>query len=77
MPGFPWRKEKPEVMARARKYPVELLERATRLVFESGRPITHVAADLVSCFTKSGSGVSVGLLLKGAVDGTSACVLDR
>ncbi len=46
MPGFPWRKEKPEVMARARKYPVELLERATRLVFESGRPITHVAADL-------------------------------
>jgi transposase len=34
------------VMARARKYPVELLERATRLVFESGRPIAHVAADL-------------------------------
>jgi transposase len=33
-------------MARARKYPVELLERATRLVFESGRPIAHVAADL-------------------------------
>jgi transposase len=25
---------------------VELLERATRLVFESGRPIAHVAADL-------------------------------
>lgn len=46
MPGFPWWKEKPEVMPRARKYPVELLERATRLVFESGRPITHVAADL-------------------------------
>ena len=33
-------------MARARKYPVELLERATRLVFESGRPIAHVATDL-------------------------------
>jgi transposase len=33
-------------MARAGKYPVELLERATRLVFESGRPIAHVAADL-------------------------------
>jgi transposase len=34
------------VMARTRKYPVELLERATRLVFESRRPIAHVAADL-------------------------------
>ena len=34
------------MMARARKYPVELLERATRLVFESGRPIAHVARDL-------------------------------
>ncbi len=33
-------------MPRARKYPVELLERAARLVFESGRPIAHVAADL-------------------------------
>ncbi len=33
-------------MARTRKYPVELLERATRLVFESGRPVAHVAADL-------------------------------
>ena len=33
-------------MPRARKYPVELLDRATRLVFESGRPIKHVAADL-------------------------------
>src|SRR5258708_39134833 len=46
MPGFAWRKEKPEVMPRARKYPVELLERGTRVVFESGRPIAHVAADL-------------------------------
>jgi transposase len=33
-------------MPRARKYPVELLERATRLVFESGHPIAHVARDL-------------------------------
>jgi transposase len=31
---------------RARKYPIELLERATRLVLESGRPIAHVADDL-------------------------------
>jgi transposase len=46
MPGFAWRKEKPHVMARARKYPEELLERGTRLVFESGRPIAHVARDL-------------------------------
>ncbi|HEY1690175.1 MAG TPA: transposase [Solirubrobacteraceae bacterium] len=33
-------------MPTARKYPEELLERATRLVFESGRPIAHVARDL-------------------------------
>lgn len=33
-------------MPRARKYPEELLERAARLVFESGRPIAHVARDL-------------------------------
>jgi transposase len=33
-------------MPRSRKYPEELLERATRLVFESGRPIAHVARDL-------------------------------
>ena len=33
-------------MRRSRKYPVELLERGTRLVFESGRPVAHVAADL-------------------------------
>ena len=46
MPGFAWRKEKSRVMPRARKYPIELLDRATRLVFESGRPIAHVADDL-------------------------------
>jgi transposase len=33
-------------MPRARKYPTELLERGARLVFESGRPVRHVAADL-------------------------------
>lgn len=33
-------------MSRSRKYPEELLERGTRLVFESGRPIAHVAHDL-------------------------------
>jgi transposase len=33
-------------MAYSRKYPEELLERATRLVFESGRPVAHVARDL-------------------------------
>ena len=33
-------------MPRGRKYPVELLDRGCRLVFESGRPIAHVAADL-------------------------------
>src|SRR3954451_13595151 len=33
-------------MARPRKYPKELLDRGVRLVFESGRPIAHVARDL-------------------------------
>jgi transposase len=33
-------------MASPRKYPEELLERGVRLVFESGRPIAHVARDL-------------------------------
>jgi transposase len=33
-------------MARPRKYSVELRERAVRLVFESKRPIAHVAQDL-------------------------------
>ena len=33
-------------MARPRKYPDELRERAVRLVFESRRPIAHVARDL-------------------------------
>jgi transposase len=33
-------------MARAKKYPDELMDRGVRLVFESGRPIAHVARDL-------------------------------
>lgn len=33
-------------MPTARKYSEELLQRATRLVFDSGRPIAHVARDL-------------------------------
>jgi transposase len=33
-------------MAARKKYSDELRERAVRLVFESGRPITQVAADL-------------------------------
>jgi transposase len=33
-------------MPRQRKYPDELLDRGARMVFDSGRPIAHVAADL-------------------------------
>ncbi|MGB9183434.1 MAG: transposase [Solirubrobacteraceae bacterium] len=33
-------------MAHARKYSKELLDRGARLMFESGRPIAHVAKDL-------------------------------
>ena len=33
-------------MPRSRKYPPELLDRGARLVFESGRPVKHVADDL-------------------------------
>lgn len=33
-------------MGRPSKYPPELRQRATRMVMESGRPISHVAADL-------------------------------
>src|ERR1700683_3532944 len=46
MPGFVWRKEKSLVMPRARKYPWELLGGGGRFVFEAGRPVAHVAADL-------------------------------
>ena len=34
------------VIRAPRKYPLELRERAVRLVFESGRPIRQVARDL-------------------------------
>lgn len=33
-------------MPRQKKYPDEIRQRAIRLVFESGRPIAHVAGDL-------------------------------
>lgn len=33
-------------MPRPRKYPQELVDRGIRLVFESGRPVSHVAAEL-------------------------------
>ncbi len=33
-------------MARQKKYPDELLDRAARMVADSGRPIAHVARDL-------------------------------
>jgi transposase len=33
-------------MAARRRYPDELRERGVRLVFESGRPVAHVARDL-------------------------------
>jgi transposase len=33
-------------MPRPKKYPDELMQRGVRLVFESGRPIAHVAGDL-------------------------------
>jgi len=45
-PGSVLVDEESFAMSRPRKYPEELLERGTRLVFESGRPIAHVAADL-------------------------------
>jgi transposase len=32
-------------MARPRRYPEELIERAVRMALESNRPIAHVAAD--------------------------------
>jgi transposase len=41
-----WGEEILRVMARPRKYPLELLDRGVRLALESGRPIAHIAADL-------------------------------
>jgi transposase-like protein len=34
-------------MSRPRKYPEELLERGVRLALESGRPIAHVANEIL------------------------------
>lgn len=33
-------------MPRKKKYPDELLDRGARMVFDSGRPVAHVARDL-------------------------------
>jgi transposase len=46
MPGSVLGEGDAPVMAAPRKYSDELRERAVRLVFESGRPIAHVARDL-------------------------------
>lgn len=46
MPGAVLVEGDAPAMPRPLKYPVELRERAVRLVFESGRPIAHVALDL-------------------------------
>ena len=45
MPGFVLAEGDAPAMARPRKYPDEPRERAVRLVFESKRPIAHVAQD--------------------------------
>jgi transposase len=41
-----WGEEAFRLMAGQRKYPVELLDRGARLVFESQRPIARVVRDL-------------------------------
>src|SRR3954469_13491353 len=46
MPGFVLAEGDAPAMARPRKYPDELRERAVRLYFESNRPIAQVAQDL-------------------------------
>jgi len=46
MPGSVLAEGDAPAMARPRKYSDELRERAVRLVFESRRPIAHVAQDL-------------------------------
>ena len=46
MPGSVLAEGDAPAMARPRRYPDELRERAVRLVFESKRPIAHVAQDL-------------------------------
>lgn len=46
MPGFVLEEVESPLIPRPGKYPEELLDRGAKLVFESGRPIAHVAADL-------------------------------
>ena len=46
IPGFVLGEGDAPAMAAPRKYSEELRDRAVRLVFESGRPIAHVAQDL-------------------------------
>src|SRR3954470_17635317 len=46
MPGSVLAEGDAPAMSRPRKYSEELRERAVRLVFESKRPIAHVARDL-------------------------------
>lgn len=46
MPGSVLAEGDAPAMSRPRMYPDELRERAVRLVFESKRPIAHVAQDL-------------------------------
>jgi transposase len=41
-----WSSSKEALVGRRRKYPPELLERAARVVIESGRPIAQVGRDL-------------------------------
>src|SRR5918998_5264428 len=45
-PGSVLEEVEDPLMSRPRKYPPELLDRGARLVFESNRPIAHVARDL-------------------------------
>jgi Transposase len=43
-------------MGASRKYPLELRERAVRLVFESGRPVRQVARVSASIMSRCGCG---------------------
>jgi hypothetical protein len=45
-PGIVLGRGETPLMGAPRKYPLELRERAVRLVFESGRPVRQVARDL-------------------------------
>jgi hypothetical protein len=58
MPGSVLAEGDAPARARPRKYPDELRERAVRLVFESKRPIAHVAQDLASIRSRCVTGCS-------------------